>query len=164
MTRLNMAFRSCAQSLERFAEALQRRAQAKIGVSLVRAHTPHTPQGRALKRRPGSLERARARALQRNARAIRYSAGRERRGWPREQHPFQTDFLSRVRSGLATPDAPGLSPNGPRRSPVSRPGRPGVSTYHFRRPRQHGPTSWPRGEALPRRPLAMNHQPQGCKP
>lgn len=63
-----------------------------------------------------------------------------------------------------TPAAPGLSPHGPRRSPVSRPGQPGVSTYHFRRPRQHGPTSRPRREAPPFRPLAMNHQPQGRNP
>lgn len=54
--------RSRAQSLVRFAEALKR-AKAASGVgSLVRAHTPHTPRGRALTRRPGSLVRARSSA------------------------------------------------------------------------------------------------------
>lgn len=54
------ATRSCAQSLVRFGEALKRAEQGSEGVSLERAHTPHTPRGRALKRRPGSLERVRS--------------------------------------------------------------------------------------------------------
>lgn len=54
--------RSCAQSLVRFAEALKRARRASEGGSLERAHTPHTPLGRALKRRPGSLVRARSSA------------------------------------------------------------------------------------------------------
>jgi len=54
-----IGFRSRAQSLVRFAEALKRAQTASGVVSLVRAHTPHTPRGRALTRRPGSLVRAR---------------------------------------------------------------------------------------------------------
>jgi hypothetical protein len=57
-----IGFRSRAQSLVRFAEALKRAKTAPGVVSLARAHTPHTPQGRALKRRPGSLVRARSSA------------------------------------------------------------------------------------------------------
>jgi len=60
--RQNHASRSCAQSLVRFGEALKRAKRGSEGVSLERAHTPHTPRGRALKRRPGSLERVRSRA------------------------------------------------------------------------------------------------------
>ena len=54
------ASRSCAHSLVRFGEALKRAKRGSEGVSLERAHTPHTPWGRALKRRPGSLERVRS--------------------------------------------------------------------------------------------------------
>lgn len=54
-----IGFRSRAQSLVRFAEALKPAKTASGVVSLVRAHTPHTPRGRALTRRPGSLVRAR---------------------------------------------------------------------------------------------------------
>jgi hypothetical protein len=43
-----------------------------------------------------------------------------------------------VRSSFASPVGPGPSPRGRRRSPVSRPGQPGVATYHFAAPRQHG--------------------------
>lgn len=57
-----IGFRSRAQSLVRFAEALKRAKTASAVVSLVRAHTPHTPRGRALTRRPGSLVRARSSA------------------------------------------------------------------------------------------------------
>lgn len=57
-----IGFRSRAQSLVRFAEALKRAKTASGVVSLVRAHTPHTPRGRALTRRPGSLVRARSSA------------------------------------------------------------------------------------------------------
>ena len=57
-----IGFRSRAQSLMRFAEALKRAKTASGVVSLVRAHTPHTPRGRALTRRPGSLVRARSSA------------------------------------------------------------------------------------------------------
>lgn len=54
------ASRSCARPLVRFGEALKRAKWGSEGVSLERAHTPHTPRGRALKRRPGSLERVRS--------------------------------------------------------------------------------------------------------
>lgn len=48
-------------ALRRFGEALQRTLRRISTASLVRARTPHTPQGRALERRPlGSLERARS--------------------------------------------------------------------------------------------------------
>ncbi len=57
-----IGFRSRAQSLVRFAESLKRAKTASGVVSLVRAHTPHTPRGRALTRRPGSLVRARSSA------------------------------------------------------------------------------------------------------
>ena len=61
-TSRTIGFRSRAQSLVRFAEALKRAKTASRVVSLVRAHTPHTPRGRALTRRPGSLVRARSSA------------------------------------------------------------------------------------------------------
>ena len=69
--------RSRAQSLVRFAEALKRAETASGVVSLVRAHTPHTPRGRALTRRPGSLVRARssARASQRGRTGVVCSCG-----------------------------------------------------------------------------------------
>ena len=57
-----IGLRSRAQSLVRFAEALKRAKTASGVVSLVRAHTPHTPRGRPLTRRPGSLVRARSSA------------------------------------------------------------------------------------------------------
>lgn len=67
--RPTVASRSCAQSLVRFGETLKRAQRGSGGVSLERAHTPHTPRGRALKRRPGSLERVRscAPAIERRA-------------------------------------------------------------------------------------------------
>jgi len=58
----SIGFRSRAHSLVRFAEALKRAKTSSGVVSLVRAHTPHTPRGRALTRRPGSLVRARSSA------------------------------------------------------------------------------------------------------
>lgn len=50
--------RSHAHSLMRFAEARARTRGTKNRVSRSRAHTPHTPLGRAYKRRPGSVVRA----------------------------------------------------------------------------------------------------------
>ena len=83
--------------------------------------------------------------------AIRYLEGYERCRCQREQQPFQTEFVSRVRSG----SAPRPSPHGPRRSPVSRPGHRGVVTSHFRRPRQHGRTRAATVEGTHWMPLGM---------
>lgn len=45
--------------LKRFSEALKRASEIVRGVSLERAHTPHTPRGRALERRPAGRWSAR---------------------------------------------------------------------------------------------------------
>lgn len=150
--------RSCAHSLERFAEALKRDSDPVLAISLVRAHTPHTPQGRALKRRPGSLERARSSA-QASERTNRYFPAQLGSRGPREQRPIQTEFVWLSGPVLAvaatTPRCRVVAARGgyrgaraalrPRWATIARvaPGRAVVATCHFAAPRQHGQTSSP---------------------
>jgi hypothetical protein len=81
-------------ALKRFAEALQRSRRPVSAVSLVRARTPHTPQGRALERRPlGSRERARFSEALTRSRGAWVLPTEGRRLCPREQPQGASDVV-----------------------------------------------------------------------
>jgi len=86
--------------------------------------------------------RHRSKAVVITRRAIRYLEGYDRRRWPPEQQPLQTEFVCAVR--LADFAASG---HVARRSPVSRTPATLAPTYHRAALRQHAPTSRPRCEA-----------------
>ena len=87
-------FRSRAQSLDHFAQPVERRVwSSETPFSLSRAHPPIPPRGRAQERRRG-FARARGRA---NGRATSDGLGTSRGGSPLlprwEQPPLETEFV-----------------------------------------------------------------------
>lgn len=80
---MNPVCRTLARAaLKRFGEALKRTLRPLSAVSLVRARTPHTPQGRALERRPLGRWSARARAKRSSEASGMVPSGPERPEMP----------------------------------------------------------------------------------